>query len=495
MLALPPLATKRGVFLLSKIRVRLQSQHQSVIGPRRFSVASSRRYASLRIPDEQIDSLRVDGRRLVGDIHATAAWGTGERWGDDPTQTGLSRPALSPPTAPPAPGSSTPRAPSAAPSASTPWATSSRCGRGGGPAPPPSWGRISTRSPRAGGTMACWGGGGGEMLRVLVEGGVETEFAVGVVDWTNEEGARFPMSMVASGVWAGEIPIEKAHALKEVGAGGRTMREELESIGYLGEMEASYKAMPIAAHFELHIEQGPLLESNKQRIGIVHGVQAYRWHTLTVHGRDAHTGTTDFAHRADALLTTAKLLLHSHRLATAASALASTGILSLSPGSTNTVPGRVRFSLDIRAREDETLEALEAGLRRDFERIAGGRMSAGWGGGTRGRPCGVRWGLDFRSRAVGFHADCIQCVEESARGVVRREEVRREMVSGAGHDSVFTSKRCPTSMIFVPCRDGVSHHPAEYCSPEDCATGAQVLLGAVLRYDRLRAERAERAGI
>jgi hypothetical protein len=107
-----------------------------------------------------------------------------------------------------------------------------------------------------------------------------------VADGNSEEGARFPVSMVSSGVWAGEIPLERAHGLKEVGGGAATMREELERIGYLvGEVEASHKAMPMAAHFELHIEQGPILEREEMKIGIVEGVQAYRWFTVEVVGR------------------------------------------------------------------------------------------------------------------------------------------------------------------------------------------------------------------
>ncbi|KAI9820633.1 MAG: hypothetical protein M1827_005002 [Pycnora praestabilis] len=337
---------------------------------------------------------------------------------------------------------------------------------------------------------------GVEMLRVLEEKGVETEFPVGVINWTNEEGARFPISMVASGVWAGEVPLEKAHSLKEVGGGTKTMKEDLERIGYLGEMEASYEAMPLGAHFELHIEQGPILESTSKKIGAVQGVQAYRWHTITVHGRDTHTGTTSFPHRSDALLTASRLILHSHNLATKHGCLASTGILNLSPGSTNTVPGTVVFSLDIRCPEDETLRVCEEEMKRDFERITAGEDVAGlMQGGTKGKPCTVSWRLDMDSPATNFDNDCIRCVEDTAHALLgdaktqEGEEMVLRMTSGAGHDSVYTSRWAPTSMIFVPCRDGVSHNPAEYCKPEDCANGAQVLLGAVLRYDRLRAER------
>lgn len=211
-----------------------------------------------------------------------------------------------------------------------------------------------------------------EMLRVFADNWTETEYPVGVVNWTNEEGARFPMSMSSSGVWAGSIPLEKAHDLHEVGKGTATMRTELERIGYLGKTPASHEATPMAAHFELHIEQGPLLEMANKKIGIVTGVQAYKWFTINVKGQDTHTGTTDLKSRADALLTASKMILHSHRLATANYALASTGILSLKPGSTNTVPGEVSFSLDIRSPSDETVALMQKLIERDFPRIAAG---------------------------------------------------------------------------------------------------------------------------
>lgn len=133
-----------------------------------------------------------------------------------------------------------------------------------------------------------------------------------------EEGARFPLSMVASGVWSGEIPLEKAHSLIEVGnvTSPATLKSELERIGHLGLIPANYETgIPIAAHFELHIEQGPILQNNGGKIGVVEGVQAYKWFTIAVEGRDCHTGTTDFSNRSDALLTTSKLILHSHNKA------------------------------------------------------------------------------------------------------------------------------------------------------------------------------------
>lgn len=272
------------------------------------------------------------------------------------------------------------------------------------------------------------------------------------------------------------------------------MKSELERIGYLGSTRASHEAIPMAAHFELHIEQGPILEAEGRKVGVVKGVQAYRWFTVTVKGRDCHTGTTSFAHRADAMLAAAKMIVYSHRAATARGGLASTGILTLKPGSTNTVPGTVNFSLDIRAPRDETVREVEDACRTAFEAIAKGEDVEGLNEGSTpsDRHCSVEWRTDSDSPAINFHDDCIQCVKDAASdhfGTSEVEKLTKTMVSGAGHDSVYTSKRVPTSMLFIPCRDGVSHNPAEYSSPEDCAIGAQVLMGAVLHYDRLRADR------
>lgn len=349
-----------------------------------------------------------------------------------------------------------------------------------------------------------------EMLRTLNDNWIETTYPVGVVNWTNEEGARFPMSMVSSGVWAGHVDLEKAHRLRSVIPSGdeATMKSELERIGYLGDVEASYKASPMAAHFELHIEQGPILEVEGRRIGVVEGVQAYKWFTVTVHGQESHTGATSFQHRADALLTASKMILASHKIARRHKALASTGILNLKPGSTNTVPGFVQLSLDVRAPLDHIVATVEAECRNAFSVITVGGNVEGVNDdcAPSDKHCTVEWRTDFSSPATHFHNDCIACVQQAAHDLctgIPTTDLQAEvngkdisdwgklMTSGAGHDSVYTNKHFPTSMIFVPCRDGVSHNPAEYSSPEACGDGANVLMGAVLRYDRLRAEREE----
>lgn len=207
------------------------------------------------------------------------------------------------------------------------------------------------------------------------------------------------------------------------------------------------------------------------------------------------------ANRTDALLLTSKLLLHSHRVATqhaASQALVSTGIIRALPGSTNTIPGRVQFTVDVRSPSGEAVEVIEAQLKRDFAAIAAGRepLEGAAGGSlhagcTLGRPDGFRvsWRTDSATAATVFDPSCIACVRAAAadNGLAH---LARDISSGAGHDSVYASRHCPTTMVFVPCRGGVSHNPEEYSSPEDCAIGTQVIMDSVLRYDQLRKEAA-----
>ena len=334
-----------------------------------------------------------------------------------------------------------------------------------------------------------------ETLKTMNDLGLETVGGIGVVDWTNEEGARFPMSMISSGVWAGEIPLAKAHNLAEVptvaslptaASAPETMKSALEKINYLGSVPCSYKQTPMAAHFELHIEQGPYLVSSGQRVGVVRSVNSFSWYRINVTGRDTHTGTTAFHHRADALYASSRMIVRTRDIASKHGCLASTGILELSPGSVNTVPKFVSFSLDVRGPTNEAVASTVAGLKEEFDAIASEE------GKGIGKPCRVEWDLNFDFPAVHFNEDCIDMVQQSAEavvsepGVVEPKSLVRHMMSGAGHDSVFTSMRIPTSMIFVPCRNGVSHTPDEFTSAEDCATGASVILQAVVRYDRKR---------
>ncbi|RYP93125.1 hypothetical protein DL770_000782 [Monosporascus sp. CRB-9-2] len=336
-----------------------------------------------------------------------------------------------------------------------------RAGSLGPPAPMTAMGSHLDTQPRGGrydgilGVVAAI-----EVLCTLKENGFRTNFDVGIVNWTNEEGARFPKSMMGSGAWAGEIPVKEAWGLADVFDPSATVISELEKYGFVGDLSCSSNAQtgqPLGAHFELHIEQGPILEESGKRIGAVQGAQAYRWLTFTVVGRDAHTGTTPFRSRKDPLLAAAKMIASSNAIAKKFGALASTGIIKIPASSSmNTIASSASFTLDIRHPDDEVVAQVQEQCLKSFGKIAN----------EDGKGVEFSWTLDTDSTAVKFDKDCIQAVEDAANALVGPDGWI-PLTSGAGHDSVYTSKRCPTAMIFVPCKDGVSHHPEEYCSPED----------------------------
>lgn len=211
-------------------------------------------------------------------------------------------------------------------------------------------------------------------------------------------------------------------------------------------------------------------------------------------GKDSHTGTTALTSRSDALLAASRMIVAAREVAHAKGGLATMGIIVAAPGSTNTIAGHVRFSLDVRAKSDALRDEICDELMVQFGKIAD--ADPDFASQTTSRPEAfpdqlVEWEVrvDSTSTAVRFDKDCIECVRAGAEDVfgADTEKLTRRITSGAGHDSVYTSKRCPTTMLFVPSLDGVSHNPREYTSPEDCEIGAQVLMNAVLRYDRSRA--------
>ncbi|KAK5053265.1 hypothetical protein LTR84_002239 [Exophiala bonariae] len=341
---------------------------------------------------------------------------------------------------------------------------------------------------------------GVEMLRTLNDNWIETEGPVGVVNWTNEEGAKFPVSMMGSGVWSGRLGLQKAWDVKSVINTGpvTTVKEELETIGYLGNTPSSPKGTPIGAHFELHIEQGPKLEASAANVGVVMGVQAYKWFTVTITGRESHAGTTDFDHRADALHAACQFIGAARNIARAAGGLSTVGMLSLSPGSVNTVPGEVRLSLDIRHPTDEGLATILAEVENSCRDVSEAALKSSCpedGSKTSHlRQIAFHMQETFSSPATKFHPDAVLCVEQAAAAMYPKERFEanvKKMISGAGHDSVCTNDHCPTAMIFVPCKDGVSHNPAEWCEQEHCAVGANVLMHSVLRMDRRRKEKGD----
>ena len=312
-----------------------------------------------------------------------------------------------------------------------------------------------------------------EALRTLVEAGYQTYAPIEVVNWTNEEGSRFPPAMLASGVFAGAIDKARAHATTD--AAGIRFDAALEAIGYRGETPCGEH--PLSAFFELHIEQGPILESEEKEVGIVTGVQGMRWYDILVTGEAAHTGATPMRLRKNALVGAARLVDRIDAIAHAHPPLAvgAVGTLDVKPNSRNVVPGEVALTVDFRHPDDAVLDAMEAELNAALPEILD--------------PLGLAGTLTriWAQPPVRFDADCVAAVREAAD---RAGYSARDIVSGAGHDAAYVARVAPTAMIFVPCRGGVSHNEAEFTSREQCAAGAQVLLQAVLAYDRMLAERA-----
>jgi N-carbamoyl-L-amino-acid hydrolase len=295
-----------------------------------------------------------------------------------------------------------------------------------------------------------------EAMRTLHETGYETNAPVEIVNWTNEEGSRFAPAMLASGVFAGVFSTDYAHARTD--RDGKTFGEELRRIGYQGADKAGARAF--AAMFELHIEQGPVLEAERRMIGIVQGVQGMRWYEVTVTGQDAHTGATPMRLRKNALLGAARAI---ERID------ATVGLIENRPNSRNVIPGEVFFTVDFRHPDETVLDAMEA----KFRSALAASMA----------PLQLTYKESriWDSPPVKFAPTLIDCVRVGAE---KAGLTSRDMISGAGHDAAYIARVAPTTMIFVPCAGGISHNEAESTSFDECAAGAQVLLNAVLEFDR-----------
>ena len=306
-----------------------------------------------------------------------------------------------------------------------------------------------------------------EAMRTLHDAGCETNAPVEIVNWTNEEGARFAPAMLASGVFAGVFTREFAYSRTD--RDGKAFGEELERIGYRGSEQAGTRIF--AGMFELHIEQGPILDDEGRMIGIVQGVQGMRWYEIAVTGQAAHSGATPMRTRKDALLGTARVIERIAAIARehAPDAVGTVGLIENKPNSRNVIPGEVFFTVDFRHPDGKILDAMEAKLRAALADI------------LRPMQLAYRETRIWDCPPVKFAAELIDCVRIGAE---QAGLTSRDLTSGAGHDAVYISRVAPTTMIFVPCRGGISHNEAESTSFEECAAGAQVLLNAVLEFDR-----------
>ena len=302
-----------------------------------------------------------------------------------------------------------------------------------------------------------------EVIRSLNDLGYETEHPVEAAVWTNEEGSRFAPAMVASGVFAGVYDLD--YGLTRSDEDGKTMGEELARIGYAGDDPVGGR--DVHAFFEVHIEQGPILEEEGITIGVVTDAQGQRWYELTLTGVESHAGPTPMDRRKDALLGAARVveMVNQVGLDNAPVACATVGMLNVSPNSRNVIPGQVFVTIDIRHPDDEVLSQMDQAVRQGVEKIAA--------------DIGLQADLEqiFYYAPVPFDAECVAAVRQGAKDCGYST---RDIVAGAGHDACYLAQVAPTSMVFVPCVDGISHNEIEDAKPEWITAGGDTLLRAIL---------------
>jgi len=302
-----------------------------------------------------------------------------------------------------------------------------------------------------------------EVVRTLNDHGIETEAPVEVVFWTNEEGSRFVPVMMGSGVFARAFSLESVYAAKDVD--GKTVGDELRRIGYVGDEEPGDH--PLGAYFEAHIEQGPVLEDADITIGVVTGVLGLRWYDCVVTGMEAHAGPTPMALRKDALQIATRIMQEAVAIALRYPPYGrgTVGFVQVHPNSRNVIPGRVKFSLDLRNVDSVRLDAMDAEMRAFVAKTA------------------AESGLSISIEQVSYFPPCPfeeGCVSAVGKAAEALGYSAMDVVSGAGHDAVYMARLAPAGMVFVPCKDGISHNEIEDAKAEHLEAGCNVLLHAML---------------
>ncbi|WP_040593743.1 Zn-dependent hydrolase [Mesorhizobium metallidurans] len=305
--------------------------------------------------------------------------------------------------------------------------------------------------------------GGLEVVRSLNDLGIKTKHPIVVTNWTNEEGARFAPAMMASGVFAGVL--DQADVYEHVDKNGKKFGEELERIGWKGTEKVGERK--IHAFFELHIEQGPILEDEGIDIGVVTHGQGLKWLQVTLAGKEAHTGSTPMPKRRNAGLGMARVIELVHEIAMdyQPDAVGAVGHMEVYPNSRNIIAGRTVFTIDIRSPEKEVLDAMDGRIREGIDTICDALD------------------IKYKIEQVGhfdpvtFDKGCVKAVRDAAE---RLGYTHRNIVSGAGHDACWINRVAPTAMVMCPCVDGLSHNEAEEITKEWAAAGADVLFHAVV---------------
>jgi beta-ureidopropionase / N-carbamoyl-L-amino-acid hydrolase len=302
-----------------------------------------------------------------------------------------------------------------------------------------------------------------EVIRTLNDRGIGTLAPIEVCVWTNEEGSRFVPVMMGSGVYGGAFSLD--HALNAQDRDGLSVKDALRKIGH----PVQEATAPFEAYFEAHIEQGPVLEDAQKTIGTVTGALGQRWYDVVVTGQEAHAGPTPMALRRDALQASLELMAQVNQIALAEQphARGTVGYVSVFPNSRNVIPGRVTFTVDFRHSDDQGLDRMDQAIRRACSAVqAADRVTVS-----------IEPVVYFPPTVFAPHL--IEAVREGAR--IHGFEPQ-DIVSGAGHDAVYVARVAPSAMIFIPCKDGISHNEIEDAKPEHLSAGANVLLHAMLKH-------------
>ncbi|MGI9379114.1 MAG: Zn-dependent hydrolase [Methyloligellaceae bacterium] len=302
-----------------------------------------------------------------------------------------------------------------------------------------------------------------EIVRTLNELDIHTKHPIIIVNWTNEEGTRFAPPMMASGVFAKTVDQEQAYS--QVDKDGKTFGDELQRIGWKGDENVGARKMK--AYFELHIEQGPILEAKKKLIGVVTHGQGLRWIECTITGKESHTGSTPMHMRKNAGRGLAQIteLVHEIAMDNQPNAVGAIGQIDVFPNSRNIIPGKVIFTVDFRSHELDKLEDMVNRLQMKAPMIC------------------KNLEVSFECEIVGsfdppaFDDECVKSVRNAAE---RLGYSYMDIISGAGHDACWINRVAPTAMVMCPCEDGLSHNEAENITKEWSTAGANVLFHAVV---------------
>ncbi|MCG2574944.1 Zn-dependent hydrolase [Acinetobacter sp. ME22] len=307
---------------------------------------------------------------------------------------------------------------------------------------------------------------GFEVIQCLYERNIQTEHPLELAIWMNEEGARFTPAMMGSAVFTGKFQLKDTLTAQD--KQGISVADELYRTGQQGELDLQ---RAFAAYYELHIEQGPILENNQKEIGIVTGGQAIIWLDIQTTGKAAHAGTTPMSMRHDAMIGTAQMIVDLEKMVLQKfpDGLITFGEISVENSSRNTIPANIHWTIDLRHPDDTEMESMRKIVLQTLDQLA------------HKRDLDINVRLHWHSPATPFDKKCIQTVLESTQALGYSYQ---KIVSGAGHDAINLAKHCPTTMIFIPCENGLSHNEAENITDLQAKQGADVLLSSILKFDQ-----------